>query len=589
MVHYTVKITFVKDFYHWQNSEVFHYKFPSEYNDKLIENIKLYSSSFKNLFRELVYIVEPLDIDIQEYEDLGIEEVRLKLKDFQEKCIYLESAKDSLEQQVLDLSETKLSLDDLKNQVEEIKRNAEYSQNYIDELNAKLEHEKSYIHQLISEEKTLYSDLNTSVQACNDLSIECNFLKRQVADLSNFKQDNEKLQKSKNVLEEQFSSIEKELRETQQKLTLATTRLHQQTVKPGIAGGGDRSDQLKNDFANLKMGSFRDASSQVLKCWQKQDSTITFRSEEFSKIRSILSQRVFTDGMSYFSGDTSEVDTTVESIMNELTSVEDLNLTQSISQIIQRKIETALLSLKGIDNSDEALNKYVETATQIIIEDLQKIRDFFPAENVLQELKNFVGAGLKLVREIVNNLSPGEFYTPENDVEFDENLHDTRESPEGKIKLTICAGYRIPGTILTKADVIMYVSETATASMTETPLLKDGDSTDEAKQSDISKRFHAVVFSGKVTPAKGVYFQTQPHQGQEYKSQIKADYNSILEFDTWTHSDEIKIKKQDLLNSKWYKISGQNYWWVPAAYIEGEPPNLSSSSTNEEDRSCEEN
>ena len=74
---------------------------------------------------------------------------------------------------------------------------------------------------------------------------------------------------------------------------MAMARLHGQTEKSGIAGGGSRSDQLKNDFKNLKMGLFHDVSGQVLISWRQKDSTLTFRSEEFSKIKSVLSRRVF--------------------------------------------------------------------------------------------------------------------------------------------------------------------------------------------------------------------------------------------------------------------------------------------------------
>jgi len=182
--------------------------------------------------------------------------------------------------------------------------------------------------------------------------------------------------------------------QTVTKLALATARLHEQTVKPGIAGGGSRSDQLKNEFINLKMGLFREASAIVLECWRKKDSTLTYRSEEFKEIRSVLSQRVFIDGMSYFPRGKYDVNANVELIMTELISVEDFNHSQSVLQKNQQKIESILLGAKGIDYFDEALMKHIETTTtHRIIEDLHKIRNFSLSEYVLQEINKFVEVG----------------------------------------------------------------------------------------------------------------------------------------------------------------------------------------------------
>jgi len=282
-------------------------------------------------------------------------------------------------------------------------------------------------------------------------------LQNQVAGIPQITQENEKLKKSKQDLEKRVQEIEQELQEAQQKLSLATTRLRGINVNPNLAGGGSRSDQLKNEFSQLKMGLFHEASSKVLNGWRERCSQLTFRSEEFAKIKSILSERVFGGGMAYFAKDKGEINAELHLITDVLLGIEDFNSLSSPSfQKIQEKIQAGLLHSKGVDNSDEALMKYVEEVTNLIDQDLQQIANFKTTGEALAEIRKFAKSGLRLVRDIVNDPNSGELFMPENGAAFDERAHETRDEPRGQIKMTIYAGYRVAGNVLVKAEVITY-------------------------------------------------------------------------------------------------------------------------------------
>jgi len=445
-------------------------------------------------------------VDLKD-EILEPEELRRKYEELRKKCTYLESLQRGLNQKISDLS-----LSNLCNERDNLKNENKYLKNQLEETKKEVERKNRNISDLSQYKlfNQLLTDANSSLRKdiemyqqnydilfreSQNLILEYNKLQEQAAKLPVLQRENERLQKSKKALEDQINLIEEELEKNRRKLDLATTRLSKQTVTLGIIRDGSQWDKLKNKFDNLKKGLFYDASSKVLNCWRAKDNTITFRSEEFSKIKSILSQRVFADGMYYFADNKSEVSTNVDLIINELVLIEELTLSISVVQAIQHKIESVLLRTKGVDHFDETLIKYVETTTQNILQDLQQIRNFYLDEGVQKEIKNFVEAGLKLVLEVVNDSSSGEFYMPEIGAEFDENLHDTRDEPEGKVKLTICPGYRIPGIVLVKADVLTYVSNIQTTlhvsdikdtSTPETSFNTDGDITNKTNQHGLS-------------------------------------------------------------------------------------------------------
>jgi len=371
------------------------------------------------------------------------------------------------------------------------------------------------------------------------------------------------------------------------------------------------------------MGLFHDASSKILSGWRDQGSNLTFRSEEFSQIKSILSQRVFGDGMAYFAQDKTEVDTELHLVMDALSSIKDFSPTPAIFQEIQDQVQVGLLRAKGIDHSDEAIELYIEETTQRINQDLKSIASLETTSEALGEIKKFVEAGLKIVRDIVNDANSGELFIPEHGTDFDDNAHDTRDDYPGKIKMVICAGYRIKGTILVKADVITHepeptsptnpqdsvdtqpnnpqnpesqggaqepkspegdaskVEETETPSnlssgSSESPSPLSSGSKDHSESSgenpapsEPEKSFG--TFKGKVTCRTGLAFRDSPRK--EAKAGLQASYNAELDFEAWIVGEPWKegISLNQKPDDRWYKLKGQNYW-LPAFHIEGEPP-----------------
>jgi hypothetical protein len=477
--------------------------------EEVVDNfIEIYSNidSFTTVFSQLISTLTPSETSIRGYENLGSEDIKLKLMELQKRCVDLESVKSNLEHELLELSESKLKLDkeslkqeihNIKQEKRKIEQTVKDQEFKIKQLTRELEQYKSSSQKSSNEKYSLQDELRKFQQEYQKRENEWSRwfgqyqeLERQVARVPSLNQENERLRKYRQDLEAQVFTMEKELEEAQKKLSLAMTRLQEKTVKPGIAGGSSRSDQLRNEFANLKGGLFHQVSGKILSYWRETDSKLTFRSEEFFKIKSVLSQCVFLDGMSYFIEDKSGIDANVvELIINELLRVEGLNLTSSISQVIEQRINTVLSTSKGIDNSEEALTKHIETTTHRILEDLKTIRDSSISEEVLQEIKKFVEVGLRLVRDIVNDSSTGELYMPKTGDKFDENFYDTRDEPEGKVKLTICAGYLIPGTVLVKADVITYIpDETNNSPMSDAETTSDTiDIVDKSDQSESSE------------------------------------------------------------------------------------------------------
>jgi hypothetical protein len=467
---YRVKVLKVYQYY-YQQQEVVNLELISESEEALDQIISLHKRDFGKLFGGLVSFLQPLNYDHQKYESFNLEELKAELKQTLKRWDDWESVKSDLQKQIADLSEVKLrkEKDELNNQLRKAKEDVKSKDKLIKELQGKLDTQKLFqeetkkyqqkYEQLSNEWENLvpqYYDLRRQVNSYSSLRQEN---VRLCKEKSNLDQEIERLKISESSIKQEKHSINQELEETQKKLNMAMARLHGQTEKSGIAGGGSRSDKLKNDFSNLKMGLFREASNKVLECWKKQDSALNYRSEEFSEIRSVVSRCVFIDGMYIFAGDKSEVNESVKLIINELFSIEGLSPTQI--QAVQHKVEAVLLKSKSVDGSNEALTSNIEATTNKIQEDLWNIRNVYLSQDVLQEIKKFVEAALKLVREIVNDTPPGEFYTPEVREKFDENSHDTRDEPEGQVKLTICAGYRIPGNILVKADVVT-IPETPT-------------------------------------------------------------------------------------------------------------------------------
>lgn len=539
-----------------------------------------------------------------------------------------------LENKVSDLSRTKENREvkKLKEEKVDLQQEKEHLKSQVAQLQKKLENLQQQLSSQQTQNNHHYQDYKRNYQELviqwNKLTQDYAVLQKRLIGTHTIEQENEKLKKSRQTLENRVQEIEQELRETQQKLSLATTRLRGVNTHSELGGGGSRSDQLKKEFSLLKP-TIREVSTRILTGWQSQgfksSASNDFKSEEFLKIRSILSQRVFGDGMVYFAKDKTEVDAELNLVMDEISRIKDFNPTSTIFEKIQEKVQVVLLRSKGVDHSDKAIGQYIEETVQQINQDLQKIADLRTTDEALDEIKNFLKVGLKLVRDIVNDANSGELFIPENGTVFDDNAHDTRDDPKGQIKMTICAGYRIKETVLVKADVMTYEPEATSpankpdsvnsqstdpqnpqpegeiqeSKNLDVPKVEDigntpdsptdqGESTSTEPLSQDSSQEHpeaipknldpnelgksSGTFKGKVTCSSGLMFRCRPEK--EAKTGSKAAYNEDLNFEGWVVGEPWKEgfhinQKQD---DRWYKVAGQNLW-LPAIYIEGEPPN----------------
>jgi hypothetical protein len=574
-------------------------------------------------FRQNPDISSEIEEFIQVSEDK--ERLREKIKELLSENSALKSDKQNLGNKVSELSESRSNTEvrELRSQITQLQQNLKNAESRNNQLSRDLSNEKIWSSQY-RQSDTEYRHLN---QQYNDLVHRYNALQNQVVGIPQIKQENEKLKKSQQDSEKRAQEIEQELQETQQKLRVATTRLRGFNLNPNLAGGGSRSDQLKNEFSQLKMGLFRDASAKVLDGWIARDSTLNYRSEEFSKIKSILSERVFCGGMAYFAKDKDEIDTELHLIMEVLSGLEDFNPTPAIFQKIQERIQAGLLRSKGVDNSDRALLKYVEEVTKLIDQDLQQIAKFETTGEALAEIVKFAESGLRLVRDIVNDPNSGELFMPKKGAAFDESAHETRDEHKGQIKMTTCAGYRVAGNVLVKADVITCDSEPLSkkkdmntsscfseksqeesgqqksesiadeiaqnqehgdiqespseqtnleeSNSTGSPSLdslnyhqKEGTKDENSVKSEETSSSIGATFSGKVMCNSGVIFRTDPRNNA--RTQTQAGHGKNLNFEGWTHGENM-VGADGKADDRWYKVAGQDFW-VPACYIEGEPP-----------------
>ncbi|MEH1897618.1 MAG: S8 family serine peptidase [Nostoc sp.] len=78
-------------------------------------------------------------------------------------------------------------------------------------------------------------------------------------------------------------------------------------------------------------------------------------------------------------------------------------------------------------------------------------------------------------------------------------------------------------------------------------------------------------FRGWVMPGIGVALRNSPHLND--KSGKAEAYGKWLEFDAWTYGDTVNDYKVGTPDNRWFRIKGTNYW-VPSAYIYGNPEGL---------------
>lgn len=597
------------------------------------ENVKQFIERYGNVESAVVFLEELLNTvyprQSQEQESsltsLTYEQLMQKVKQLLESQEVLLLAKQELVKEVSKLSHTKENREverlreekaELKREKDQLNRDNKYFESQIAKLQRDLDrvHQQPQNNQYYQDFQEYQKKYNELAHRWNKLVSDYDALQKQLAGNHTIEQENQKLKKSRQTLEHRVQEIEQELQETQQKLSLATMRLRGINTHSELGGGGSRSDQLKNEFSHLKMGLLHDASGKVLNDWRDQGSKLTFRSEEFSKIKSILSQRVFGDGMNYFAQDKSEVDVELHLVMDGLSSIKDFSPTPVIFQEIQEKVQVGLLRAKGVDHSDESIEKYIEETTQSIDQELKSIANLETTIEALGEIKKFVKAGLKIVQDIVNDANSGKLFIPETGTPFDDNAHDTRDDHKGQIKMTICAGYRIKGTVLVKADVMTYEPKPApqssesisgnlqtvdsradneiqepqytgnddskveeTGNILDSPLSTNSSqehsevSCENQPATELKKSFR--TFKGKVNCNAGVMFRSLPKRLA--KTGSKAAHGEDLNFEAWIVGEP--WKEENSMNQqqddRWYKLAGQNYW-LPAFYIkiEGDLP-----------------
>jgi pimeloyl-ACP methyl ester carboxylesterase len=81
-----------------------------------------------------------------------------------------------------------------------------------------------------------------------------------------------------------------------------------------------------------------------------------------------------------------------------------------------------------------------------------------------------------------------------------------------------------------------------------------------------------VNFSGTVGPSVGVNLRNSPRFTD--RSPQNEPNGKRLEFDAWTYGETVTDLWLGTPDARWFKVKGTNFW-VPSAYIYGNPPNSS--------------
>ncbi len=82
--------------------------------------------------------------------------------------------------------------------------------------------------------------------------------------------------------------------------------------------------------------------------------------------------------------------------------------------------------------------------------------------------------------------------------------------------------------------------------------------------------FIRVPFSGWVMSTVGVNLRNSPHLAD--RSNQNVGYRQTLSFDGWEYSETVTDLQLGTPDARWFHIAGTNFW-VPSAYIYGNPPN----------------
>lgn len=87
-------------------------------------------------------------------------------------------------------------------------------------------------------------------------------------------------------------------------------------------------------------------------------------------------------------------------------------------------------------------------------------------------------------------------------------------------------------------------------------------------------------FTGWVMPEKGVALRNSPDEDD--RSSLAEPYKETLTFDAWTYGDTVTDYQLGTPDNRWFRIAGTDYW-VPSAYIFGNPPDEGSSGNGSSD------
>ncbi|HAX78219.1 MAG TPA: amidase [Cyanobacteria bacterium UBA11372] len=82
--------------------------------------------------------------------------------------------------------------------------------------------------------------------------------------------------------------------------------------------------------------------------------------------------------------------------------------------------------------------------------------------------------------------------------------------------------------------------------------------------------FKPANFSGWVMSTTGVNFRNSPRLAD--RSNQTAAYRTTLSFDGWIYGETVTDLQLGTPDARWFRIAGTSFW-VPSAYIYGNPPN----------------
>jgi len=88
----------------------------------------------------------------------------------------------------------------------------------------------------------------------------------------------------------------------------------------------------------------------------------------------------------------------------------------------------------------------------------------------------------------------------------------------------------------------------------------------------VNSNINWVNFRGTVGPSVGVNLRNSTRFSD--RSPNNEPYNKRLEFDGWTYGETVTDLWLGTPDARWFKVKGTNFW-VPSAYIYGNPPNSS--------------